>query len=122
MKSVKYLAILAALALLTPLGALARDKNAHSVSITDAVQVGSAQLKPGDYRVEWQESGPTVNVKFSKNGKTVATVPATLKTNDTQIIADSVVTERTSAATNVLKEIDFNHQKEALIFSQQSGM
>jgi hypothetical protein len=48
----------------------------------------------------------------------VATVPATLKTNDVQVTQDDIVTD---SANKTLTEIDFHRDKEALVF-QQSGM
>ena len=120
-KYFQYLAILSTLALLSPLGALARD-NSHSVDIFDVVQIGGAQLKPGNYKVEWQGAGPAVQVSFQLNGKTVVTVPATLKTNDADVTRDAIMTEATNADTSTLKEIDFGHQKQALVFDQNSGM
>jgi hypothetical protein len=116
----QHLAILSTLALLFPLGALARD-NAHSVDIFDAVQIGGTQLKPGNYKVEWQGEGPAVQVSFQHNGKTVATVPATLKTNDAGVTRDAIMTEATSPDTATLKEIDFGHQKQALVFDENPG-
>jgi hypothetical protein len=118
MKSVKYVAILSTLALLSPLGALARDKNQHSIEVSDPIQIGTTQLKPGNYKLQWQGDGPTVQVNFLQNGKTVAAAPATLKTDDNQVKQDEVVTDPGDANTRALREIDFVHQKEALIFSQ----
>ncbi|HEY4780332.1 MAG TPA: hypothetical protein VIH54_00850 [Chthoniobacterales bacterium] len=115
-KYLQYLAILSTLALLSPLGAFARD-NSHSVDIFDAVQIGGTQLKPGNYKVEWQGEGPTVQVSFQRNGKTVLTAPATLKTNDAEVTQDAIKIE-TSTDTSTLKEIDFGHQKQALVFDQ----
>jgi hypothetical protein len=120
-KYLQYLAILSTLVLLSPLGALARD-NSHSVDIFDVLQIGGAQLKPGNYKVEWQGDGPAVQVSFQLNGKTVITVPATLKTNDADVTRDAIMTEATNADTSTLKEIDFGHQKQALVFDQNSGM
>ena len=119
-KHLQFRVVLSTLALLFPLGALARD-NKHSVDITDAVQVGSTQLKPGNYRVEWQGTGPVVQVSFQQNGATVVTSPATLKTNDNQVTQDAIETRGSSTDKNVLEEIDFGHQKEALVFDQSSG-
>lgn len=116
MKYLKYMALLFTLALLSSVNALARDKNQHSVDIPDAVQVGNAHLQPGKYRVEWQGTGPNVQVSFLRHGDTVATVPATLRTND--VTQDDIITDPSSANARVLKEIDFAHQKEALVFSQ----
>jgi len=120
MKQIKCTALLSMLALLFPLGALARDKNQHSVELPDSVQVGGAQLKPGNYKVEWQGTGPEVQVNFVRDGKTVATVPGTLKTNDAHVV-DDIVTDTTSANAKTLKEIDFSRDKESLIFDQ-NGM
>jgi len=105
-KYFQHLAILSTLALLFPLGALARD-NAHSVDIFDAVQIGGTQLKPGNYKVEWQGEGPAVQVSFQHNGKTVATVPATLKTNDAGVTRDAIMTEATGPDTVTLQRDRF---------------
>ena len=117
MKLRNYLAFLSILAVMAPLSAFAREKNQHSIEILNAVQVGGKQLEPGSYKVEWQGAGPEVQVTFLHNGKAVATVPGTLKTNDSQITADAV---QTDSANNTLNEIDFRRDKEALVF--QSGM
>jgi hypothetical protein len=116
-KYLQYLSILSTLALLFPLGALARDSK-HSVEISDAVQVGSTQLKPGTYKVEWEGAGQVVQVSFQLNGEAVVRVPATLKTNQS---TQNEPVEETSADTRVLEEIDFGHQKVALVFGQNPG-
>lgn len=121
-KYVQYVAALSTLALMFPLGAMARDKNEHSVDFSDATQVGSTQLMPGTYQVAWQGDGPNVQVNFEQNGKTVATVPGTLKEHDTAITQDQMLTDSTDSKTTQLKELDFGHQKEALIFDQSNGM
>jgi hypothetical protein len=118
MKYLRYLTLFSILAVLSPLGVFARDNNQHSVDIPDALQVGGVQLQPGSYKVKWQGAGPDIQVTFLRDGKTVATVPATLKTNDVQVTQDDIVTD---LATKTLTEIDFHHDKEALVF-QQSGM
>jgi hypothetical protein len=117
MKSVKYLALLSILAVLSPLGAFARDKNQRSVDLPDAVQVGGKQLEPGHYKLQWQGSGPDVQVTFQQNGKTVATAQAEVKTNDSHVTQDAVV----ESENKTLNEIDFSRDKEALIF-QPSGL
>ena len=120
MKSLKCIALLATLALVFPLSSFARDKNEHAVTLSDAVQVGGTQLKPGDYKLEWQGSGSGTEVSFIQHGKTVAIAPATLKTNDDSVTQDAIVMS-TNNRPRELKEIDFRHQKEALVFDR-SGM
>jgi hypothetical protein len=99
----------------------AARNNTHSVEISDVVQIGGTTLKPGNYKVDWQGTGPAVQVSFQQNGKTVVTSRGTLKTNDDQVTQDAIVTEATGAGTSTLKEIDFGHQKEALVFDQNPG-
>ena len=119
MKSIKYAALLSMVAVLCSVSALARDnKNQHSVEIPDAVQVGGKQLQPGNYKVEWQGTGPEIQVNFMRDGKTVATVLGTLKTNDDKVTQDEIVTDTN---TKTLEEIDFRRTKESLVF-EQSGM
>ncbi len=118
MKHLKYWALLSTLALLFPLGALARDRNQHSVDIADSVQIGTTHLKAGTYKIEWQGTGPAVQVNFLRNGKTVATAPATLRTNDNAVQQDSILTDTSNAKVGILREIDFAHQKEALVFTR----
>jgi hypothetical protein len=118
MKQVKYAALLSMVALLSSVSALARDKNQHSVQISDSVQVGGKQLEPGSYKVEWQGTGPEIQANFVRDGKTVATVPGTLKTNDAKVTQDEIVTDTTSANTKTLTEIDFGRNKESLVFDQ----
>lgn len=120
MKSLKYIAILATLALAFPLSSFAKDKNEHAVTLSDPVQIGGTQLKAGSYNLEWQGSGAGTQVSFVQHGKTVATAPATLKTNDDAVTQDAVVMG-TNNNPKELREIDFRHQKEALVFSR-NGM
>jgi len=123
MKNRRNLALFSALVLLSPLCALAKDKNEHSVNIADSVQVAATELQPGNYRVEWEGVGPEVNVKFLHDGKVVATVPGTLKTNDKDATQDDIVTQLTNGNKRVLTEIDFAHQKDALVFARhQKGV
>jgi len=118
MKYLRYLTFLSILAVLSPVGVFARDNKQHSVDIPDPVQVGGVQLEPGKYKVKWQGAGPDIQVTFLRDGKTVATIPATLKTNDVQVTQDDIVTD---LPTKTLTEIDFHRDREALVF-QQSGM
>jgi len=122
MKTLYFTAVLSLTCLLGSGGsAYAARNNAHSVDISDAVQIGGTKLNPGNYKVEWQGTGPAVQVSFQQNGKTVVTVPGTLKTNDDQVIQDAIMTEATGAGMSTLKEIDFRHLKQALVFDQDLG-
>jgi hypothetical protein len=120
MKNTKYIALLATLTLAFSLSSFAKDKNEHTVTLNDTVQVGGTQLKPGDYKLEWQGDGAGTQVSFMQHGKTVATAAATLKMNDDTITRDAVVMG-TINNSRELREIDFRRQKESLVFGQ-NGM
>jgi hypothetical protein len=119
MKQIKYTALLTTLALLFAVSAFARDKNQHSVELSDSVQVGGTQLPAGSYKLEWEGTGPEIKVNFVRDGKTVATVPGTLKTNDARVVHNDIVINTNNADVKRLEEVDFAH--ESLVF-EQSGM
>jgi hypothetical protein len=119
MKHTKYLVAIT-FALITSLTAFAGSKTSHSVSIGDSVMVGNTQLKAGDYKVEWEGTGPIVQVNFMRDGKSIATLPATFQMNDPKVKQDQVLTDKGNSSTTLV-EIDFGHQKESLVFTQ-SGM
>jgi len=122
MRSAKYMILLATLTLGLPLSAWARPKNEHNLTIYDPVQVGSTQLKPGDYKVEWQGTGQAVQVRFLQYGKTVATTQGKLVEEKKPSSQDDVVTVKVGNAER-LEEIDFEGNKDSLVItSDQTAM
>jgi len=114
-------ALFSMLLLLLPGSVLAADNTSRTVNIPTAVVVQGQHLRAGHYKVEWRGTGPRVEVNFMRNGKTIATVPAMLHTNDTQARQDDIETRQSASNQNVLQEIDFEHQKEALTFDMNQG-
>jgi hypothetical protein len=118
MRFFKYLALLSLAALMFASLAEARStKNERTLKFSDPVQIGTVHLKPGTYKVEWQNAGPNVKVTFLRNNKTIATAPAKLKLNQ-DVPYNEVVTDHAHANQSMLREIDFSHGKEALVFGQ----
>ena len=114
----KYWTISLILILLAGLGALAEPKAGHSVTLTNAVQVGSTELQPGQYQVAWQGTGPTVKVEFQQHGKTVAASDARLVEQDHKSPYDAVVTDKGGSQSSNLKEIDFHNEQQSLVFAE----
>jgi hypothetical protein len=56
--------------------ALAGQNNRGKLALTDKVVVDGQSIAPGDYRVEWNGSGPAVQVKILQGKQTVATLSA----------------------------------------------
>lgn len=122
MKTVKYLFLLAGIAMLLPLSALAKDSNEGKFTISEPVQVGSTQLKPGNYKVQWDGSGDAVQVKILQGKKTVATTSGKLVNHDQPAPYDSVILKSANSG-KAINEIDFRNSKQGLILgdSQMSA-
>jgi hypothetical protein len=67
-------------------------KNSQTVTIPDAVQVGSTTLPAGDYKVSWTATGATAQVTLAKKGVTPVTVPAQVVTQKNDHSGVSIVT------------------------------
>jgi len=120
MRSVKYVLVLTAIALLLPLSALAKDSgNEGKFTISEPVQVGSTQLKPGDYKVQWDGSGDAVQVKILQGKKTVATSSGKIVSHDQPAPYNSVIL-KDAASGKAINEIDFSNRKEALVLTDST--
>ena len=74
-----------ALILMTPAALLAASKNSGNVTFSETVTVNGTQVPPGNYRVEWQGTGTSVEASILRGGKVVATSPATIVTGKTDL-------------------------------------
>lgn len=119
MKTGKYVAIVAVLASGLSLSAIAKDKNETRISLSDSVQVGATDLKPGDYTLQWDGDGPDVQVKVLKGKNVVATVPAKLAQGTTGYA--NAITTRTVGNVKTLDEVDFAGGKQSLVFGEASA-
>ena len=118
MKFAKYLFLLAGIALLLPLSAMAKDNsNSGKFTISERVKVGSTELKPGDYRVEWDGSADSVQVKILQGKNTVATTSGKLVNHDNPAPYNAVIVNDATGGEKTISEIDFGKRKEALVLS-----
>jgi hypothetical protein len=108
-KKMKYKAILA-LMLVVPMALLvAAHKNSASVTFAETVTVNGTRVPPGNYRVEWQATGATVEASILQGKQVVASAPATLVNAKTNY--DGAV-ETTEGPNNskILQAIDWSNQ------------
>ena len=63
-------------ALLFSSAALAGENNKGKLELTDKIVVDGKPIEPGNYRVEWDGSGPAVQVQLLQGKQTVATLSA----------------------------------------------
>ena len=114
----KALIALATIALLLPVSVFAKEKNEGKFQVSQPVQVGSSQLKPGEYKVQWDGTGPDVQLTILQNGKTVATAPAKLVESQQPSQHDSVILRDGTGNVKRLDEINFAKQKRTLVLSE----
>jgi hypothetical protein len=113
MKFSKHVALFVLVAGLS-LTAFAKDKNEGKFTLNDSVQIGSTQLKPGDYKATWEGTGSDVQVKILQGKSVVATTSAKLV--DRPSGQDSVTIGNANSTRN-LQEIDFGGLRKALVFA-----
>lgn len=114
MKHFGLTSVLAAISFLLPAIALGKQKDEGKLRLFDPVQIGSAQLKPGNYKVKWSGSGPGV-VDFLKNNKIVATATGkVIELNRPPENDESVTSTTNDRRLKTLEEIDFRGRTEAL--------
>jgi len=117
MKLGKYVALAVAAAALLVTTAMAAD-NQGSITFASPTQIGSQQLKAGDYKVQWDGSGSSVQVKFLQRGKVVATSTASLVEQKTAVPTDQAVVKTEDNGARALQEIDFAKHKVSLMFGE----
>lgn len=107
MKASRLSAVLFIAALSLPVAALAGAVTKESLHLFETVQVQGKTLSPGDYRVEWNGSGPNVNLDIVKGRDTVATIPAKIVTKSTKSEQDGY-TLKNNHGNQELMSIFFN--------------
>lgn len=118
MKFWKCLMLPTMFTLLIPASGFAREKDQGTMRLMEPAKVGSTELQPGTYKVEWNGSGPTVQVTILQHKNAVATTTAELKTNDNQASQDAVVLKPTAnSSERQIAEIDFSKHKDVLIIT-----
>ncbi len=123
MRVLRLLALAGMFTFVLPLALLASNNTRpqkKNVQVADQVVLAGKTLAPGQYKVEWQGNGPNVKVNFLKSGKTVLTAPARVAQLKTKAPYDAVVENTRKNGTKTITEIQWNNQREALMFGTQA--
>ena len=107
------------LALLLASSAFAATK--ASLTLQNPATINGTQLKAGDYKLEWDGSGPTVEVSILQGKKVVAKVPAKLVDLNTVSQNNAAVLMRNSDGTTSLTGARFEGKKFALELGAESA-
>jgi hypothetical protein len=92
-----------------------------SMKLTQPVQLNGTQLKPGDYKVTWEGTGPEVTVSVLKGKEVVAKTSAHLKDLDKNGASDATVLQKNADGSTSLNGIRFGGKKVALEFAEETA-
>jgi hypothetical protein len=85
-----------------------------NLQLVSPVTLNGTTLKPGDYKVQWEGSGPNVEVSIIQGKNVVAKAPARVVELQTAAANDAAVTQKNDSGPNTLAGIRFQGKKLAL--------
>ena len=106
------------LALLLASSAFAATKG--SLQLINPVTVNGTKLKPGDYKVQWEGTGPNVELSIMQGSNVLAKVPAHIIELDAPASNDAAVTLKNDSGPNSLAGVRFRGKKLALEVGESS--
>jgi len=117
MKSSKCLIL--GLALLLATSAFAANKG--SLQVQEPLTVNGTKLAPGDYKVRWDGTGPSVELSIMQGKKVVAKVPAHMVDLDKPSSLDAAVVKNNGDGTKVLSEVRLSGKKFSLALGEEAA-
>jgi hypothetical protein len=111
--ALNHLAKTVVLGLAVLLAASAFASNKGSLQVREAIEVNGQQLAPGEYQVNWDGTGPNVEVSIMRGKKEVAKTTAKVVALDKASDYDAAVIDHASGKASV-SEVRFAGKKYAL--------
>jgi hypothetical protein len=121
MKSLKIALMLTGAALVFSSGALAGDSNKGTLQLAEKVNVEGKQLNPGTYKVEWDGTGPTVQVTILQGKQAVATFSAHVTEQGTTNSANAYGSNEEPDGSQTLTAIYIGGKRTVLELDQQAA-
>jgi hypothetical protein len=106
------------LALLLASSAFAGSK--ASLQLNNPTVVNGTKLKPGDYKLEWDGSGPNVELSIIQGKNVIAKVPAKVVDLPSSSNNNAAVTKQNGDGTSSLAGVRFQGKKFALEIGESS--
>jgi hypothetical protein len=113
--------VLALAVLLTASAFAGSENHKASMELFNAAQVNGSQLAPGQYQVQWEGTGPNVELSIKQGKKLLAKTPARLLTLNDRSINDAVVVNRNNDGSKSVSEIRFAGKRFALALGAESA-
>jgi len=117
MKSSKSLFL--GLALLLATSAFAANKG--SLQVQEPLSVNGTKLAPGDYKVQWDGTGPSVELSIMQGKKVVAKIPAHVVDLDKPSPTDAAVVKNNGDGTRTLSEVRLSGKKFSLAVGEEAA-
>ena len=107
------------LALLLATSAFAANKG--SLTVQEPMTVNGTQLKPGDYKVEWDGNGPSVELSITQGKKVIAKVPAHVVSLEEPSPSDAAVVKKNDDGSKSLSEVRLSGKKFSLAVGEEAA-
>lgn len=111
MKVLRLSTLLIGSSLLLPASMLAANTTKKTLHLYEQVTVNGTQLSPGDYRVEWNGSGPNVKIDIMKGHDTIATASAQVVSEQEPNNQDGYTLKPGQNGTQQLAQVFFNGER-----------
>ena len=108
------------LALLLASSAFAANK--ANMTLNHSTTVNGTQLKAGDYKLEWEGSGPDVQLSIVQGKNVIAKVPAKVVELNSKAQNDAAVLKSNSDGSTTLTEARFAGKNFSLKIGEDDGM
>ena len=106
------------LALLLATSAFAANKG--SLSVQEPLTVNGTKIAPGDYKVEWEGTGPNVELSITQGKKVIAKVPAHMVDLGSPSASDAAVVKNNGDGAKSLSEVRLSGKKFAFSIGQET--
>jgi hypothetical protein len=111
--------LLLGLALLLATSAFAANKG--SLQIQEPTSVNGTKLAPGDYKLEWDGTGPSVELSIMQGKKVIAKVPAHVVDLSRPSQNDAAVVKNSEDGTKTLSEVRLSGKKFAFAVGEEAA-
>ena len=91
-----------------------------NLTLNNPTSINGTKLKPGDYKLEWEGSGPSVEVSIVQGKKVVTKVPAKIVALDKAPSNDAALLKQNSDGSTTLSGARFQGKKFALELGESS--
>lgn len=91
-----------------------------NLTLNNPTSINGTKLKPGDYKLEWDGSGPNVEVSILQGKKVVTKVPAKIVDLDKAPSNDAALLKQNNDGSTTLSGARFQGKKYALELGESS--